>query len=92
MSNVFYQTEDSNDSDNGAQISEGLVRLTTVPFADTPLNFDGIFAYELTQFDQTTVGELRYGNSRKSIMWADAFDNKFCKYLSWPLAVHYRNS
>ena len=55
---------------------EELVRLTMVPLADTPINFDGSFAYELTQSDQTTVGELRWGNSGKTIMWTDEFDKK----------------
>lgn len=76
MSSVFGQTEDSNDSSNGAQMMEELVRLTMVPLADTPINFDGSFAYELTQSDQTTVGELRWGNSGKTIMWTDEFDKK----------------
>ena len=71
---LHAQSEDERPS--GAQMMEELVRLTMVPLADTPLEFEGNMAYELTQNGQTRIGELRWGDDGKRLMWTDALDRK----------------
>lgn len=61
---------------SGAQMMEELVRLTMVPLFDTPLEFEGNLVFELTQQGRTSVGELRWGNAGKLLMWTDALDRK----------------
>ena len=61
---------------SGAQMMEELVRLTMVPLSDAPLKFEGNLVYELTQTGRMSVGELRWGNDGKHLMWTDALDRK----------------
>jgi len=68
------QTEDAMPS--GAQMMEDLVRLTMVPLSDAPLEFEGNLVFELTQTGRTSVGEFRWGNEGKRLMWTDALDRK----------------
>ena len=71
---LLAQSEDEMPS--GAQMMEELVRLTMVPMSDAPLEFEGNLVYELTQTGRTSVGELRWGNDGKHLMWTDALDRK----------------
>ena len=71
---LHAQSEDELPS--GAQMMEDLVRLTMVPLSDAPLEFEGNLVYELTQQGRTSVGELRWGNDGKHLMWTDALDRK----------------
>ncbi|MEC8802766.1 MAG: hypothetical protein VXX32_03140, partial [Bacteroidota bacterium] len=71
---LHAQSEDPLPS--GAQMMEELVRLTMVPLSDAPLEFEGNLVYELTQQGRTSVGELRWGNDGKHLMWTDALDRK----------------
>ena len=71
---LHAQSEDPLPS--GAQMMEELVRLTMVPLSDAPLEFEGNLVYELTQQGRTSVGELRWGNDGKYLMWTDALDRR----------------